>query len=398
MLRHKILGVVGGPYSGVSEKLFAIMAKKQDVVGIFDSGLNGIYKGYKAYNFLRSYTRTTIMLHDLPSHSTQWRQLVNKNEWVWKKKTRLCEREIKRQKNSIDLVLQVGSFHGVTTNQPIKPYVIYTDGTMELSARGYPMYRLWPSDAEKNVRKRLEKEAYQKASRVLTFSECARRSVIEDFGIDDNKVVTVYAGANLKELPTFEKDYSKKTILFVGKDFDRKGGPTLIKAFKEIKKEVRDAKLIIVSDPNLNLPSKMHTIFDFFGINPSKSMIKLSDLTIKGNVSYEELIQLYKDASIFAMPSIQENFGHVFLEAMAYKTPCIGSTADAMPEIIEDGKTGLLAPPNDHKQLAEKLILLLEDETLMKRMGEHGRKRVEKHFTWDLVVDRMTEQFDEIFL
>lgn len=78
---------------------------------------------------------------------------------------------------------------------------------------------------------------------------------------------------------------------------------------------------------------------------------------------------------------------------MAYKTPCIGSTADAMPEIIEDGKTGLLAPPNDYKQLAEKLILLLEDENLMKKMGEQGRERMEKYFTWDLVVDRMTEEF-----
>ncbi len=52
--------------------------------------------------------------------------------------------------------------------------------------------------------------------------------------------------------------------------------------------------------------------------------------------------------------------------------------------------------PNDYKQLADKLILLLENEHLMKRMGEEGRKRVEKHFTWDLVVDRMTEQFEEI--
>ena len=56
-----------------------------------------------------------------------------------------------------------------------------------------------------------------------------------------------------------------------------------------------------------------------------------------------------------------------------------------------------LAPPNDYKQLADKLVLLLEDENLMKRMGEEGRKRVEKYFTWDLVVDRMTEQFEKVF-
>jgi len=81
---------------------------------------------------------------------------------------------------------------------------------------------------------------------------------------------------------------------------------------------------------------------------------------------------------------------------MAYKTPCIGTTVDAMPEIIENGKTGFLVPPNDHKELADKLILLLEDENFMKRMGESGRRRVEKYFTWDIVVDRMTKEFERV--
>ena len=95
-------------------------------------------------------------------------------------------------------------------------------------------------------------------------------------------------------------------------------------------------------------------------------------------------------------PSVQENFGHVFLEAMANKMPCIGTTVDAMPEIIQNDSTGFLVPPNNPKQLAEKLILLLEDENLMKEMGNKGRKRVEKYFTWDKVVDRMTEVFDKV--
>jgi len=106
---------------------------------------------------------------------------------------------------------------------------------------------------------------------------------------------------------------------------------------------------------------------------------------------------LYEHASVFAMPSIQENFGHVFLEAMAYKTPCIGTTVDAMPEIIEEGKTGFLVPPNDYKQLADRLILLLEDENLMRKMGEQGRERFKRYFTWDLVINRMNKQFEKTF-
>ena len=390
-MSYRILGIVSGQYSGVRENLFSTLAKSHSIVKIFDSSPS---KPLRYYSHIKSYIHTTIALHDLPSHPTQWLQLTDKNKWRWLKETELCEREIKCQKDNIDFVLQIGSKHGVCKKEPLVPYVVYTDGTRAIAEREYPMFQLWSSEAEKAARIKLETKLYRNASVVLTFSECARKSVINDYGIDENKVATVYAGANIKEIPSkLEKDYSNKNILFVGKDFNRKGGPTFIKAFKEVKNEVRDAKMIIVSEPNLNFPSRLHTVFDFFGIKVkvSKPKINQPDFEIKGHVLYEELIQLFKDASIFAMPSVQENFGHVFLEAMAYKLPCIGTTVDAMPEIIVDGKTGFLVPPNDYTKLADKLVLLLEDENLMKRMGEQGQKRVERYFTWDLVVDRMTE-------
>ena len=72
-------------------------------------------------------------------------------------------------------------------------------------------------------------------------------------------------------------------------------------------------------------------------------------------------------------------FPNVLLEAMPYKNPCVGSAVSGIPEIIEEGKTEFLVPHDDYKRLADKLILLLEDENLMKRMGEEGRKRVEKY-------------------
>jgi glycosyltransferase involved in cell wall biosynthesis len=69
-----------------------------------------------------------------------------------------------------------------------------------------------------------------------------------------------------------------------------------------------------------------------------------SGITVKGFVKKEELAYLYRNASIFVMPSIFEPFGHVFLEAIAYKTPCIGCGKDAMPEIIKEGKIRVCGP------------------------------------------------------
>ena len=216
-MSYRIMGIVPGQYSGVREYLFSTLAKRHGIVKIFDSGLS---KPLRYYSHFKSYIGTTIALHDLPSHSNQWLQLTDKNVWRWLKVTELCEQEIKRQKGNIDFVLQIGSKHGVCKKEPIVPYVVYTDGTRAIAEREYAMFRLWSSEAEKAARMKLETELYQNASMVLTFSECARRSVINDYGIEEGKVATVYAGANLNEIPSaLEKNYDKKTILFCWQGF-----------------------------------------------------------------------------------------------------------------------------------------------------------------------------------
>jgi glycosyltransferase involved in cell wall biosynthesis len=96
------------------------------------------------------------------------------------------------------------------------------------------------------------------------------------------------------------------------------------------------------------------------------------------------------------MPSICEPWGIVFCEAMAYKLPCIGTNTDSMPEIIQEGQTGFIVPPNDHKALADRIITLLSDEELMRKMGEQGYQRVKRDFTWNRVAAKMEEHLQQI--
>jgi glycosyltransferase involved in cell wall biosynthesis len=79
----------------------------------------------------------------------------------------------------------------------------------------------------------------------------------------------------------------------------------------------------------------------------------------------------------------------VFLEAMAYGLPCIGTTNDAMPEIIEHGRTGYVVAPDDVAELANYLERLLLDPALRQTMGAQGRERVLQTFTWEHVARRM---------
>lgn len=157
--------------------------------------------------------------------------------------------------------------------------------------REYPPWGTFLSEADKRNWLKWELKSYQNTTMVFTASNHTRNSVINDYGIDEEKVVTVYEGANIKELPTFEKDYGNRTVLFVGMDFDRKGGQSLVKAFKEVKKEIKDAKMIIAGcSPPINIPG----------------------ITVEGYVDHQRLLQLYEQASVFAMPSICEPLGIVF--------------------------------------------------------------------------------------
>jgi phosphatidylinositol alpha-1,6-mannosyltransferase len=102
-----------------------------------------------------------------------------------------------------------------------------------------------------------------------------------------------------------------------------------------------------------------------------------------GRIPDLELSSLYRRASLFVMPSRQEGFGVVYAEAMWHGLPCIGSTADAAGRVIDAGETGLLVPYGDVGAIAETVATLLGDPDRARRMGQAGRRRALRHFTYD---------------
>jgi len=113
-----------------------------------------------------------------------------------------------------------------------------------------------------------------------------------------------------------------------------------------------------------------------------------------GKVQLEQLNGYYSRADVFVMPSRQEGFGIVFLEAMAFGKPVIAGDYGGAPEIVQDGVTGFLVNPDDLEGLACRLIQLLQDEALRKKMGEAGRQRIEENFTEVRFEERLTKILD----
>ena len=322
----------------------------------------------------------------------QWKQgfevnsiKVSKMGWVFKQRSRYAQKMIQKHSGNFDLIFQISSMFAPFVDLPrsrenasvkkIK-YVLMIDYTTALS-KDYPGWAPFKSELKKRLF--LEKLVLGNAELIFSTSENTRRSLIEHYGVDPQKVVTTGYGLNLDDLKVFNKEYDGKTILFIGMDFERKGGFVLLEAFKKVREEIPQARLII--------------------IGPNKDIYRIEGEGVEslGNISDRNMIEkFYEEASLFVMPSLCEPFGLVFLEAMSYKIPCIAANRDAMPEIIKDGKNGFLVPPGDSQALADRIIVLLKDKVYMKRLGDNARDFVEKNFLWKKVVSRIEHSLNGI--
>lgn len=248
------------------------------------------------------------------------------------------------------------------------PHFVYTDHTV-LANKNYPGYdekRDMLSDSWIS----LEGDIYNDADLVFTLSQAVKRSVINDYGCDAKKVHCIYYAPfpeDIDRKPDARKYYSKN-ILFVGMEWERKGGPILIKAFEHVLQSVPDASLTIV------------------GCKPE---VFLPNVEVVGQVQPSELRAYYDHAAVFCLPTRREPFGIVFLEAMSYALPVVGTRIGALPEFIFDGDNGYLVNVDDAKSLARLLISLLTNPGECERLGLRGYDIYRETFTMDSVSESL---------
>ena len=99
---------------------------------------------------------------------------------------------------------------------------------------------------------------------------------------------------------------------------------------------------------------------------------------------------------VFTLPSFEEPFGLVFLEAMAMRRPVVALDNGGTPEVVDHGQSGLLSRPGDIAGLTESIVRLLQDRELRQRMGEHGRSRVLEYFNAERMTADATAAYEQI--
>jgi len=186
------------------------------------------------------------------------------------------------------------------------------------------------------------------------------------------------------EVPPIDQFVDDKlNILFVSRLEKRKGLNYLLEAYKQVKGEIPNSRLIIVG-PGTRLRHKYEKWVRRNGVK---------DVVFVGYVSYDELPRYYKTADIFCVPATgRESFGIILLEAMAAGKPIVATNIEGYAGLVADGVEGLLVPPKNKEQLAQALISLATDDSLRQEIGARGRIKASE-YGWEHIAQRVSNYY-----
>lgn len=274
------------------------------------------------------------------------------------------------------VLMQIGHMFSLPDAFPAHKCVSYHDGNLaELLASGFGMEGVSRRRIDQALN--YEKQVARRMTAIFTFSEYLRQSFIQNYGVPAEKVFNVGGAINLDTVPDEApgKSYRSSRILFIGTEFTRKGGPQLLKAFRIVRQSIPSAELHIVGPTQVSdLPPGA-----FLHGHLSKSDSEQS----------AKLDSLFRDASLFVLPSLYEPYGIAPLEAMLYQLPAVVTNAWALGEFVTPGVTGAVVEKGSVDDLATKLTQLLSNPEHLAAMGRHGREMVLTRYTWPAVVQRM---------
>jgi glycosyltransferase involved in cell wall biosynthesis len=201
--------------------------------------------------------------------------------------------------------------------------------------------------------------------------------------------IELFSRARFQETLHDPPEKKDEIILYAGRLIDCKGVDYLIKALPNVLEKQPEAKLLIVGSG----PAKNDLLRLSERLNLQEKVLFL------GAVSQEELAGYYSMADVFVLPSVvtdageTEGLGVVLLEAMACGLPVIGSVVGGIPDIIEDGETGLLAQQKNPGDLAEKINRVLANKSLRQCLSKSGHDFVWERFSWSSIAKRYLEVF-----
>ena len=228
----------------------------------------------------------------------------------------------------------------------------------------------------------------RRMDRVITVSENAAEETANAFKVSREKIRVVYNGIDTEMFHESNGDGKERgRLIVVANSADRKKGIIYLLRAVQLLREEMDVKLTIV---DRGAPENKYTptLVQRYGLDGSVSFT--------GRLSVEDLVKHYGRAEVAVVPSLYEGFGLPAAEAMSCGLPVVATTAGALPEVVEDGKNGILVPSRDSRALAGAIKRLLKDEHMRETMGEEGRRRVVRQFDWREAARKTIDVYREV--
>jgi alpha-maltose-1-phosphate synthase len=241
-----------------------------------------------------------------------------------------------------------------------------------------------------------ERTAIEAAAAVIAVSRGMQADILMTYpGVLPDRVHVIHNGIDARQyapdpgrqvLDRYGIDPGRPSVVFVGRVTRQKGLQVLLRAAPRISPE---AQLVLCAG-QADTPE----LQDEVSALASRLIADRSDVVwIPGMLAKHEVIQILSHATVFACPSLYEPLGIVNLEAMACGTAVVASAVGGIPEVVEDGRTGLLVPPDDDAALAQAINSLIDDPARAAELGARGRARAVAEFSWDSIAAQTADLY-----
>ena len=263
-----------------------------------------------------------------------------------------------------------------------------------------------PIILDKQVSSKISKKSfihrliYGKVSKIFVLSTYLKQNVLETCPVSDDKVVVIPGGVKLvdydiassmrnqirNEWKLSDDDFVFGTVCRIDR---QKGLEELVRAFGRIVKEKPSVKLVVVGEPTAGEPEFSNRLLQI--VDELKLTNKIIFTGYRSDVP-----QVLSAFDLFVLPSYEESFGYVFIEALASRLPVIATNSGGVPDIIEDSVCGVLVPPKNQESLYNAMIRLLNNKLLRDRFSYAGYRRVEEMFLESKRLDQIENEYLEL--
>jgi glycogen synthase len=296
--------------------------------------------------------------------------LFQKNKLAFILKSKRAEHQIIKLEYQPDIVFHVFGTYSPFWGKSDIPYVIYLDYTVALTERNWSAWIYFFNQKERDSWFKCEHQLYKRAKHIFCMSHIVKKSLIQDYCIEDQKITVIGSSGDFIEAYNGEKKFGTQQILFNGSDFQRKGGHLVVAAFKKVKQALPEAKLVIIG--------KKVSIYEDGIDNP-------------GHISHSDIHNLFLKTDLVLAPAHCDPFPTFLMEAMNYGIPCIVSANDGMPEIVEHNVNGIVIDQPTPEILADHILNLLNNPRLIASMSQAARVQVKTKFNWDKIAKQIVK-------